>query len=154
MQAAIFLKQKCVWKKGDKSMTVKKIRKELSVVLALVMTMMGCFFGEVKAVAAPVYDAKAALTYAAAHWNDGNGHCAEFVSNCIKQGGCPAWSRSCTDLRRQLLNSGMGTEYELKLQSDMSIKASDYEGKLAAGDVVFYYCGGCTDGKPYIHSVD
>lgn len=134
-------------------MTVKKIRKKLSVVLALVMTMMGCFFGEVTAVAATVYDAKAALTYAAAHWNDGKGQCAEFVSNCINQGGCSAWSRSCTDLRRQLLNSGMGTEYELKLQSDMSIKASDYEGKLAAGDVVFYYCGGCTDGKPYIHTV-
>ena len=105
------------------------------------------------AFAATAYDASAALAYAEAHWDDGQGLCAEFVSQCIKAGGSTAWSASCTALRSQLLSSGWGTEYELALQSDMSIKASDYTGKLAPGDVVFYYCPGCTDGKPYIHAV-
>lgn len=33
------------------------------------------------------YDVNAALAYAEAHWNDGKGQCAEFVSRCVIAGG-------------------------------------------------------------------
>ena len=97
--------------------------------------------------------AAASLAYAKQHWNDGKGLCAEFVSDCLKAGGISAWSRSCTALRTQLKSLRKGTLYKIPLEADRSIKASKYVGKLAAGDVVFYYCPGCTDGRPYIHAV-
>ena len=96
---------------------------------------------------------QSALAYAQEHWNDGVGLCAEFVSRCINAGGCSAFSVSASMLLGQLRNSGMGTEYQLALNSDMSITAANYAGKLAAGDPVFYYCPGCTDGRPYVHTV-
>ena len=101
------------------------------------------------------YNAAAALSYAASHWNDGNGECAEFASRCINAGGCGCFSASGSSLHGQLLSSGMGTEYEIPLNSDKSITAANYRGRLEAGDVVFYYCPGCAnrDGKPYIHTV-
>ena len=103
--------------------------------------------------AASAYHAASALAYAQEHWNDGVGLCAEFVSRCINAGGCSAFSVSASMLLGQLRNSGMGTEYQLALNSDMSITAANYAGKLAAGDPVFYYCPGCTDGRPYVHTV-
>ncbi len=101
------------------------------------------------------YSPQKALNYAEGHYNDGVGKCAEFVSNCLNEGGISAWSKSCTELRRQLLNSGLGQEYELALQSDMSVKASNYTEILKPGDVVFFYCPSCVniDGKPYVHVV-
>jgi hypothetical protein len=73
----------------------------------------------------------------------------------LKAGGVSAWSTSCTALRKQLISSGLGKEYEINLQSDMTIKASNYTDVLSKGDVVFFYCPGCVniDGKPYIHVV-
>lgn len=105
-------------------------------------------------VIAASYNSSAALNYAAAHWNDNVGLCAEFVSNCLSAGGCSAWSRSSSALRNQLINSGLGTEYELTLNSDKSITASNYSGKLTAGDVIFYYCPGAKcSARPYVHTV-
>lgn len=105
-------------------------------------------------VIAASYNSSAALNYAAAHWNDNVGLCAEFVSNCLSAGGCSAWSRSSSALRNQLINSGLGTEYELILNSDKSITASNYSGKLTAGDVIFYYCPGAKcSARPYVHTV-
>lgn len=103
--------------------------------------------------AASVYHAASAVAYAQEHWNDGVGLCAEFVSRCINAGGCSAFSVSASMLLGQLRNSGMGTEYRLALNSDMSITAANYTGKLSEGDPVFYYCPGCTDGRPYVHTV-
>jgi len=105
--------------------------------------------------AASVYNPSAALEYARNHWNDGVGLCSEFVSRCINNGGCSAFSKSCTALRSQLLNSGMGTEYEINLSTGQTINMNNYSGKITAGDVVFYYCPSCvySDGKPYIHAV-
>ena len=79
----------------------------------------------------------------------------EFVSRCINAGGCSAFSVSAEvcywgNYREILV---CRTEYQLALNSDMSITAAKYAGKLAAGDPVFYYCPGCTDGGPYVHTV-
>ncbi len=105
--------------------------------------------------AAGTYDRDAALRYAAAHWDDGKGKCAEFASDVLKAGGITgAWSTGCTTLRSQLLKLGVGTEYEIPLVSQ-SVKMSNYRDKISAGDLFFYYCPGCVniDGKPYIHVV-
>ncbi|MBQ3075346.1 MAG: hypothetical protein IJC26_04690 [Clostridia bacterium] len=36
------------------------------------------------------YDPNAAVSYAKAHYNEGKGLCAEFVSDCLKAGGFTA----------------------------------------------------------------
>ncbi len=109
----------------------------------------------INADSAAKYNPGAALEYARNHWDDGKGLCSEFVSRCINQGGCSAYSISCTSLRSQLISSGMGTEYEIKLSAGQTINMNNYSGKISAGDVVFYYCPTCVyaDQKPYIHSV-
>ena len=141
------------------------IMKKKIIAFLMVLIMSACFLPaltmvatEAKVKAAVSYDREKALNYAASHWNDGKGLCAEFVSNAINAGGISksaAWSKGCTTLRGKLVNSGLGTEYEISLKSDMSIKASDYEGKLSPGDIIFYYCPGCLniDKCPYIHAV-
>lgn len=131
------------------------IKKNVLAMVAIVTMIVGSLGASLNVKAASGYTAENALNYAEAHYNDGVGLCAEFVSNCLNAGGVSAWSRSCTALRSQLLNSGLGKEYELALQSDMSIKASNYTDILKKGDVVFFYCPSCVniDGKPYIHVV-
>lgn len=131
------------------------IKKNVLAMVAIVTMIVGSLDVSLNVKAASGYTAENALNYAEAHYNDGVGLCAEFVSNCLNAGGVSAWSRSCTALRSQLLNSGLGKEYELALQSDMSIKASNYTDILKKGDVVFFYCPSCVniDGKPYIHVV-
>ena len=145
--------------KADSRIKAKKIVSALMIIFILAAGLMPVTCSVLPAVAiyaASGYDRDAALKYAAAHWNvDKEEKCAEFVSNCIHAGGVSkstAWSRGCTSLRRQLLASGMGSEYEIKLKSDMSIKASDYSGILEPGDLIFYYCPTCTDGN-FIHAV-
>ena len=125
------------------------LKKVTVAMLALIMIL--CTF-EMPVQASGHYDKDAALSYAANHWNDGKGLCAEFVSDCLSAGGVDCWSRSASSLRNQLINSGLGTEYVLPLEGG-AIKASDYPGQIEAGSVIFYHCSGCTDGKPFIHTV-
>ncbi len=98
------------------------------------------------------YNATNALEYAASHWNDGKGLCAEFVSNCIKAGGLDAWSVGCTTLVGQLKDRGYATEYKLTLAGNGLVKYSDNSSILSPGDLVFAYCSSETDGKPYVHT--
>jgi len=88
------------------------------------------------------YNANAAVDYAAQHWDDGVGACASFVSNCLKAGGCGAWSSNVTNLRNQLRNSGYGTEY-LLTKSGQYIPYSLNAEKLSAGDPIFFFCSRC-----------
>lgn len=100
-----------------------------------------------------VYNAASAVNYAATHWNDGKGLCAEFVSDCIKAGGSSAWYRGCTTLVRLLKEEGLGTLYELTLNSDGTISESKNAGKISAGDPIFVYCSNSlkVDNYPYEH---
>lgn len=105
-----------------------------------------------------VYNAAMALNYAKQHWNvDGYTIlCAEFVSNCINAGGISSniWSKSATALRKLLNQSGFGEEFECSLSSDGYVYKSNCPSVFSPGDVVFYYCAKCDDGKPYsIHVV-
>ena len=98
------------------------------------------------------YDAAAALRYAEAHWNDGVGLCAQFVSECIKAGGVNIYNLSCTALRGQLISSNLITEHTVSLSGGYLSKSA-LSGELEPGDIVMYYCSAETDGKPYVHAV-
>ncbi len=103
--------------------------------------------------AASGYDRNAALQYAEENWDvDGfSVQCAEFVSNALSAGGRSEWSRSASDLLGQLQRSGAGELVELPF-SNGYVNGSAYGDKLI-GCPVWFYCSGCTDGKPYVHVV-
>lgn len=89
------------------------------------------------------YDSDAALSYAKAHWNDGNGLCATFVSRCINAGGCTVSSSTVTGLNSLLINSGYCNRYPLTKTSTYYVYESKNSGKIAAGDPILFYCTSC-----------
>lgn len=115
----------------------KIISSVLSAVTALIMLSVGLN------AAALSYNAGAALSYAANHWNDGVGLCATFVSNCINAGGCTVSSSTVTGLNSLLVNSGYCTKYELTKTSTYYVYESTNSGKIAAGDPILFYCKSC-----------
>ncbi len=89
------------------------------------------------------YSVDAALDYAAYHWNDGQGACAEFVCRCVQAGGLnidiktgtgPAYREICS-------KSGLSLE-NLSLNSGGVYVANTgaNAGKIARGDVVLVWC--------------
>ena len=114
----------------------------LLLTLCLVFTLL-----PVSASAASTYNAGKALSYAASHWNDGKGLCAEFVSDCLKAGGLTSWNRECTNLFNQLNREVVSGAKIASIQylntSGNYIKVADNQGKISAGDVIFWLCNGC-----------
>ncbi len=91
------------------------------------------------------YNRENALQYASKHWNDGKGLCAEFVADCLRAGGLTETYRTrVKPLFDALLEANNGVLYELKL-TDNSIHRSYNDGKLDAGDPIFYRCNVCGD---------
>ena len=135
---------------------MKTVKKIISSFLAvcLVFTLL-----PVSASAASTYNAGKALSYAASHWNDGKGLCAEFVSDCLKAGGLTSWNRECTNLFNQLNREVVSGAKIASIQylntSGNYIKVADNQGKISAGDVIFWLCNGCPRdrvGGPYQHT--
>ena len=92
------------------------------------------------------YKVDSSLAYAEAHWNDGKGLCAEFVSDCLKAGGITdVYERECENLYNQLLAQNWGTAYKLKLTGGTRdrILMADNASKVQKGDPVFFYCNSC-----------
>lgn len=91
----------------------------------------------------PVYDYEAAIAYGKAHWDDGVGLCAPFISKCITAGSITDYTESSTSITLQLLHSRLGfgqfIEYN---KSDHTISMPKY---ARPGDVVQIYCSyeGC-----------
>lgn len=136
----------------------KPVQRLLAIVLVSLLLLssgpLGGFVGldlidfGVKAKAAG-YNPSAALAYAASHWNDGVGLCAEFVSNCLKAGGVNVMQTVCDNLYNTLVNNGYGTAYTLATANSKIPMASN-SGKLDPGDPVFFYCNTC---KSFSHVV-
>ena len=120
----------------------------VSLVLAVILTFTIFSIISVKADAAAIntfYNREKALDYASRHWNDGKGLCAEFVSDCLAAGGVTeTYNRRVVNLYNALLENNYGKSYKLKI-TDGSILMSQNEGKLKAGDPIFYYCNICKD---------
>ncbi len=99
------------------------------------------------------YKSDKALAYAKAHWNDGKGLCAEFVSDCLKSGGVDdVYERRVVNLYNALKDKGWGTSYKLTLTEGTSgrISMSANKNKVRAGDPVFFQCNVC---KSFEHVV-
>lgn len=126
--------------KVNKKKCVVKCKKSFLLVLAVALTVA---FLPVKANAALSYDADAAVTYAKAHYNDGVGQCASFVSRCIGAGGCTVSHSTVTSLNSLLINSGYCTKYELTKTNTYYVYQSKNSGKIAAGDPILFYCKTC-----------
>ncbi len=99
------------------------------------------------------YQSDKALAYAKAHWNDGKGLCAEFVSDCLEAGGVDdVYERRVINLYNALKDKGWGTAYKLELTGGTSgrISMSANKDKVKAGDPVFFQCNVC---KSFEHVV-
>ena len=88
------------------------------------------------------YDANAALAYAKKNWNKNpEQQCAEFVSQCLKAGGgIKSIEAGVGGLSRAVKATGMGTLYQLKVESNGSINVNKNKGKLSPGDPILTYC--------------
>lgn len=121
------------------------MKKIISVALSfiiMVVTVFGIMSPE--RVEAASYNANAALDYARAHWNDGQGLCAEFVSRCAQAGGInmPVIKTTYECYKKISEISGIPGQ-------DLVLNASGYatyaanSSRLAAGDVVVQWCYTC-----------
>lgn len=107
--------------------------------LLLVVLIMGSFL--TTGASAANYDASAAVAYAAANWNSNeNPYCDQFVKACLKAGGITITVGGVGAVKKAV--EAYGTSYELT-KNGSSILASENEGKIAAGDPIFYYCSSC-----------
>lgn len=86
------------------------------------------------------YNPTIALQFASEHWNDGIGLCAEFVSRCLRAGGCDSYSPSCTKLVGMLRERTDCTEGTLQINPDRTISMIDNLDKIAPGDPFFFHC--------------
>ena len=113
-------------------------KRVLSALFALVMIFALMPTG---ASAAATYSVDKAIAYAKAHWNDGEGACATFVSRCVIAGGINIKSQSTTrDCYEAVCKATGLPQQQLKLNSSgYATKALD-GNILAAGDIVFQYC--------------
>lgn len=97
-------------------------------------------FATVQANAAGTYNPSVALAFAAEHWNDGIGLCAEFVSRCLNAGGCDSFSKSCTALVGLLRQRTDCTEYTIPVNPNKSVTIKDRLDQIAPGDPLFFHC--------------
>jgi len=101
----------------------------------------------------PSYNASAAIQYADAHWNDGVGLCAHFVSSCLKAGGVTIPNESfykesavsydnCNGKLGVYVNPYVAAPALLKyLGEEMKyeIIKNPKESQMELGDIVFMY---------------
>ena len=119
------------------------IKRALCVCLAAVIAV-SVTVGGANVASAATYDPSAAVAYAAAHWNDGKGECAEFVRDCLRAGGLTSLtSINTSGLMNQIINAGYGEKYRLVESSDGKFLMSDNSAILAPGDPIIFYCATC-----------
>lgn len=108
--------------------------------------------------AQPAYNVAAAMAYAEAHWNDGQGLCAEFASNVLRAGGLNmrVQLRTYSCLKAAEAASGLQrTELKLTPLKDYSGKTSEMATReldgdiLGAGDLVIQWCH-THDDRPHV----
>lgn len=108
--------------------------------------------------AQPTYNVAAAMAYAEAHWNDGQGLCAEFASNVLRAGGlnmrvqlrtysCLKAAEAASGLQRTELKLTPLLDYWGKT-SEMATRELDGD-ILGAGDLVIQWCH-THDDRPHV----
>lgn len=129
--------------KWNKGISLRKKRWISMIMAAVMIVMLVPFMPGKKAdkVEAAGYNAEAALQYAASHWNDGVGLCAEFVSRCVQAGGISINTETITTNCYNAVSNATGVQGQiLKLDSSGQATKSLDGDILAAGDVVIEWC--------------
>ena len=96
------------------------------------------------------YDADAAVSYAAAHWDDGVGVCDQFVKACLKAGGVEILAGDVDPVKDALTDTGLGISYSLKISADGVHALKSENSGIQAGDILFFYCEKCSES---VHTV-
>lgn len=129
--------------KWNKGISLRKKRWISMIMAAVMIVTLVPFMPGKKAdkVEAAGYNAEAALQYAASHWNDGVGLCAEFVSRCVQAGGISINTETITTNCYNAVSNTTGVQGQiLKLDSSGQATKSLDGDILAAGDVVIEWC--------------
>ena len=124
---------------------MKKLKRFWAMILAVAMVFSYCVIvspkDEVEAAGYGPYNADAAMAYAAAHWNDGVGWCAEFVSRCVIAGGVNIGVELTTLDCYDAIIAATGVQGQ-----NLTLDANGYATKaldgsiLQRGDVVIQWC--------------
>ena len=129
--------------KWNKGISLRK-KRWISMIMAagMIVTLVPFMPGKkADKVEAAGYNAEAALQYAASHWNDGVGLCAEFVSRCVQAGGISINTETITTNCYNAVSNATGVQGQiLKLDSSGQATKSLDGDILAAGDVVIEWC--------------
>lgn len=129
--------------KWNKGISLRKKRWISMIMAAVMIVTLVPFMPGKKAdkVEAAGYNAEAALQYAASHWNDGVGLCAEFVSRCVQAGGISINTETITTNCYNAVSNATGVQGQiLKLDSSGQATKSLDGDILAAGDIVIEWC--------------
>lgn len=129
--------------KWNKCISLRKKRWISMIMAAVMIVTLVPFMPGKKAdkVEAAGYNAEAALQYAASHWNDGVGLCAEFVSRCVQAGGISINTETITTNCYNAVSNATGVQGQiLKLDSSGQATKSLDGDILAAGDIVIEWC--------------
>lgn len=106
---------------------MRKNRKNVIAAAAVVAIGVGVasIFG-LKSRASERFDRDACINYASEHYDDGKGLCSEFASDALEAAGLNCWSRSASSLHAQLMESGLGEEYIIPLESNGTVRIGNY----------------------------
>lgn len=87
------------------------------------------------------YDPTKAVEYAQAHWNDGQGLCAEFVSRCAQAAGCNINVNDYAIDAFEAISNATGVQPQDVILDGDGYATSALDGdRLSAGDVVVQWC--------------
>lgn len=133
-------------------MEKEKWRKWLSLTLAIVIALCSVSIPKTEVQAAgATYNVDAAIAYAEAHWNDGQGLCAEFVSKCVQAGGILIPTKTITSDCFNAVSNATGISGQwLTLTSGGYALQSQNASKLSRGDIVISWCDNGHTYRPHI----
>lgn len=96
------------------------------------------------------YNKDLCLEYAAFHFDDGKGLCAEFVADCLRAGGLNISANECNDLFDELTQTFGYPSYPLEVDADGRISLNKNAVCLSVGDLIIQECHNC---KTFFHVV-
>ena len=91
----------------------------------------------------PRYDSQAAVSYAAACWDNGEGVCDQFVKACLEAGGVEILAGGVDPLKDALLDARLGTSCQLVISEDGVHALESENPNIQAGDILFFYLLQC-----------